>query len=59
MSEVVDNWFLLKEQNILDRVQAVEHIHKSLITGYTRNFGKYSAKVDTGLIESAFNNVPL
>lgn len=58
MPEAVDTWFTLKDQSILDRVQAVENIHKNLITGYTRDFGKYSGKVDTGLIESVFNNVP-
>ena len=58
MPEAVDTWFALKDQRILDRVQAVENIHKNLITGYTRDFGKYSGKVDAGLIESVFNNVP-
>ena len=58
MPEAVDTWFALKGQSILDRVQAVENIHKNLITGYTRDFGKYSGKVDAGLIESVFNNVP-
>ena len=58
MPEAVDTWFALKDRSILDRVQAVENIHKNLITGYTRDFGKYSGKVDAGLIESIFNNVP-
>lgn len=58
MPEAVDTWFALNDQSILDRVQAVENIHKNLITGYTRDFGKYSGKVDAGLIESVFNNVP-
>lgn len=58
MPEAVDTWFALKDQSILDRVQAIENIHKNLITGYTRDFGKYSGKVDTGLIESVFSNVP-
>lgn len=39
LPEAVDTWFALKEQSILDRVKAVENIHKNLITGYTRDFG--------------------
>lgn len=58
MPEAVHAWFALAEQSILDRVAAVNKIHSDLVSGYSRDFGKYSGKVDAGLIESVFNNVP-
>ena len=58
MPEAVHAWFTLAEQSILDRVAAVNKIHSDLVSGYSRDFGKYSGKVDAGLIESVFNNVP-
>ena len=58
MPEAVSTWFELKNKSILDRVEAVENIHANLISGYLRDFGKYSGKVDAGLIESVFRNVP-
>ncbi|MCG6202632.1 ATP-binding protein [Psychromonas antarctica] len=58
MPEAVSTWFELKNKSILDRVEAVENIHANLISGYLRDFGKYSGKVDAGLIESVFRNAP-
>lgn len=58
MPEAVSTWFDLSDHSIIDRVQAVTDIHKNLVLGYQRDFGKYSGKVDAGLIEAVFNNVP-
>ncbi|MDD9199535.1 ATP-binding protein [Aliivibrio sp. S2MY1] len=58
MPEAVGTWFSMKESSILERIQAVSNIHRNLISGYQRDFGKYSGKVDAGLIEAVFNNVP-
>jgi len=58
MPEAVSTWFELKNNSILERVEAVGSIHLNLLTGYLRDFGKYSGKVDAGLIESVFRHVP-
>ncbi|WP_413700289.1 ATP-binding protein [Psychromonas sp. KJ10-10] len=58
MPEAVNTWFELKHKSILERVEAVENIHANLISGYLRDFGKYSGKVDASVIESVFRNVP-
>ena len=58
MPEAVSKWFELKNKSILERVEAVDNIHANLITGYLRDFGKYSGKTDAGLIESVFSNIP-
>lgn len=58
MPESVSTWFELKNNSILERVEAVGSIHLNLLTGYLHDFGKYSGKVDTGLIESVFRHVP-
>ena len=58
MPEAVHVWFELANQSILERVKVVSRIHADLISGYLRDFGKYSGKVDAGLIESIFNAVP-
>lgn len=58
MPEAVSEWFELKNKRILERVEAIDNIHANLITGYLRDFGKYSGKTDAGLIESVFTNIP-
>jgi len=58
MPEAINSWFELANQSILERVKAVSRIHTDLISGYLRDFGKYSGKVDAGLIESVFKAVP-
>lgn len=58
MPEAVSAWFELADQSILERVKAVTDVHSDLISGYLRDFGKYSGKVDAGLIESIFKAVP-
>jgi hypothetical protein len=58
MPEAVSLWFGLAEQSILERVKAVSQVHADLLAGYVRDFGKYSGKVDAGLIEAVFTAVP-
>ncbi|WP_394201649.1 ATP-binding protein [Shewanella waksmanii] len=58
MPEAVSTWFAMANDSILKRVAAVANIQADLISGYQRDFGKYSGKVDAGLIEAVFNNVP-
>ncbi len=58
MPEAVRTWYNLADSSIVERVQAVTEIHRDLVLGYQRDFGKYSGKVDAGLIEAVFNNVP-
>lgn len=58
MPEAVNTWFKLADQSILERVTATTRIHADLVSGYSRDFGKYSGKVDASLIESIFKAVP-
>ncbi len=58
MPEAVRVWYEAANESILQRVQKVQRVHSDLIAGYQRDFGKYSGKVDAGLIESVFNAVP-
>jgi uncharacterized protein len=58
MPEAVSLWFALAEQSLLERVKAVSQVHADLLAGYVRDFGKYSGKVDAGLIEAVFTAVP-
>ncbi len=58
MPEAVNTWFSMADASMIERVQGVTDIHRGLLLGYQRDFGKYSGKVDAGLIEAVFNNVP-
>lgn len=58
MPEAVSAWYQYKESSILERVEKVSKIHADLVEGYRRDFGKYSGKVDAGLIEAIFKAVP-
>lgn len=58
MPEAVMSWFENLDKSILERVAKVSHIHSNLIEGYKRDFGKYSGKVDSQLIESVFSGIP-
>lgn len=58
MPEAVSSWFEFADKSIIERVNAVSDIHADLVSGYLRDFGKYSGKVDSGLIESVFKAVP-
>ena len=58
MPEAVSVWFDNAERSIIERLEAVSEIHRNLIEGYIRDFGKYSGKVDAQLIESVFRSIP-
>lgn len=58
MPEAVSSWFEHSELSIIERLEAVSEVHKNLIEGYMRDFGKYSGKVDAQLIESVFRSIP-
>ena len=58
MPEVVATWFAQPRQRLLERVEAVRSLQKGLVEGYKRDFGKYSGKVDSQLIESVFTHIP-
>ncbi|MCW8334592.1 ATP-binding protein [Vibrio paucivorans] len=58
MPEAVNSWFENSQLSIIDRIEAVSEVHRNLIEGYMRDFGKYSGKVDAQLIESVFKSIP-
>ena len=60
MPEAVKAWFETEESTgILERTQIVNQIHKALIAGYERDFGKYSDKVSAQHIQAIFHNIPI
>lgn len=58
MPEAVYHWLKDPKENILNRVEAVRTVQNNLVSGYVRDFGKYSGKVNAVLIESVFRNIP-
>lgn len=58
MPEAVSSWFENSELSIIKRLETVSEVHRNLIEGYMRDFGKYCGKIDSRLIESVFRNVP-
>lgn len=58
LPEAVSRWYRDPDESILSRIKAVRSIQEDLISGYTRDFGKYSGKVSAILIEAVFNNIP-
>ena len=59
MPEAVDFWFRSAKRGINDRCGEVSRIHKNIIAGFYRDFGKYSGKVNALHIEAVFNNIPI
>ncbi len=57
MPEAVAAWFE-PNQSVLERTAQVTHIHRNLINGYRRDFGKYAGVHDAQHIERVFENVP-
>ncbi len=55
MPEAVKTWY--GEGTSQQRSVRVTDIHRQLLDGYTRDFGKYSGKVDAQHIETVFTNV--
>jgi len=60
MPEAVFDWFeTQKKRGIIERTQRVSKIHASLVSGYKRDFGKYSDKISAHQIEEVFENIPI
>ena len=61
MPEAVETWFADggKLSGINERCSRIQSIHRSLLSGYLRDFGKYGGKVNAQHIERVFRNVPL
>jgi uncharacterized protein len=57
MPEAVAAWFS-STAGIHDKTQAIKQIHRDLISGYQRDFGKYAGKTNAQQIEAVFRNVP-
>ena len=58
MPEAVASWFNNAGKSIVERINEVQKIHADLVSGYKRDFGKYSGKIDAQLIESVFSSIP-
>ena len=58
MPEAVAAWFE-PDQSVLERTTQVTRIHRNLINGYRRDFGKYAGVHDAQHIERVFENVPM
>ena len=57
MPEAVAAWFGT-DRGMAARIQRVEGIHRDLVAGFERDFGKYSGKRHAQHIETVFHNVP-
>ena len=57
MPEAVQVWFN-SDGSPLERSELVKKIHRDLIAGYERDFGKYGGKLNAGHIEAVFRNIP-
>lgn len=59
MPEAVSVWFVSKGTGINERSANISQIHRNLIRGYERDFGKYGGKLNAMDIDRVFRNVPL
>jgi len=64
MPEAVSSWFEIYDGlgiklGIIERIEKITRIHAGLITGYERDFGKYSGKVSAQHIQAIFHNIPV
>ncbi len=57
MPEAVQAWFD-SDGSPLERSELVKKIHRDLLAGYQRDFGKYGGKLNAGHIEAVFRNIP-
>ncbi len=57
MPEAVQAWFH-SDGSPLERSELVKNIHRDLVAGYQRDFGKYGGKLNAGHIEAVFRNIP-
>jgi len=58
MPEAVEVWFEDNGESTLLKTRKVKTIHKNLINGYKRDFGKYASKREAGIIQAVFDNIP-
>ena len=58
MPEAVAAWFAPK-QSLLARTERVGAVHRDLVSGYRRDFGKYAGRQNAQRIERVFDNVPV
>ncbi len=57
MPEAVSHWFETAG-SIRGRAEGVARIHRELVAGYRRDFGKYAGKLHAQHIDAVFSNVP-
>ena len=57
MPEAVAHWFETAG-SVRDRAEGVGRIHRDLVTGYRRDFGKYAGRLHAQHIDAVFSNVP-
>ena len=57
LPEAVQAWFN-SDGSPLERSELVKKIHRDLLAGYQRDFGKYGGKLNAGHIEAVFRNIP-
>lgn len=57
MPEAVAYW-LETAGSVRDRAEGVGRIHRELVTGYRRDFGKYADRLHAQHIDAVFSNVP-
>ena len=58
MPEAVNAWQNAENLGVIEKSEKVSSIHRSLIAGYQKDFGKYSGKVNAQHIEKIFSNIP-
>ena len=52
MPEAVSRLFQAASSGVNGRCAAIDRVHKNILVGYYRDFGKYSGKLNTRHIES-------
>ncbi len=57
MPEAVAHWFEASG-TVRERAEGVARIHRELVDGYRRDFGKYAGKLHAQHIDAVFSNVP-
>ena len=57
MPEAVAHWFET-DGSVRERAAGVGRIHRELVSGYRRDFGKYAGKLHAQHIDAVFSNVP-
>ena len=58
MPEAVNAWYNTENKGVIEKSGKVSAIHRDLVAGYQKDFGKYSGKVNAQQIETVFSNIP-